>query len=250
MHTPAVEAYLLRQENFDSFDDKKDAAAIAGIVANAERILAELPTITNPRVIPVEEILAPMGSGLDLSSSAEGKSSRFLQYSVTDYSLEDQPEFAKFRHRLNVVRGSGTWMEKAWLLEELTIPEMIKMVSLIPQLICLHRELEVLSTQAIADLARSVAEAAGERDESDRESSAVAPASTNPHPAPAFVFRATNHDESDPLHLADLLERYSREAPVNPQMTEDQAASTVLNRFKRTVLSQLELLELNANRIR
>jgi hypothetical protein len=64
----------------------------------------------------------------------------------------------------------------------------------------------------------------------------------------SFEFTAVHHGESDKLGLCKLFEEFAADQWIGSHYSEDQASSLMFERFKLTLASQLELLEVFAER--
>ena len=63
-----------------------------------------------------------------------------------------------------------------------------------------------------------------------------------------FTFTTTHNGETDKLGLASELERFANCQWIGDHYTLEQASSLVMDRFKKMIEQQLELIELHVER--
>ena len=61
-------------------------------------------------------------------------------------------------------------------------------------------------------------------------------------------FTTIHHGEVDKLGLASELERFANDQWIGAHYSNDQAISTVMDRFRRMIEQELELIELRAEK--
>ena len=61
-----------------------------------------------------------------------------------------------------------------------------------------------------------------------------------------FFFQTIHHGEMDKLGLASELERFANDQWVGAHYSEEDAVATVMDRFRKMIEQELQLLELRA----
>jgi predicted DNA-binding transcriptional regulator len=64
----------------------------------------------------------------------------------------------------------------------------------------------------------------------------------------AFWFQTIHHGEQDRLGLASELERFANDQWIGAHYSDDDAANLVMERFRKHLQQELELIELRVNR--
>ena len=64
--------------------------------------------------------------------------------------------------------------------------------------------------------------------------------------AVGFFFQTIHHGEVDKFGLASELERFANDQWIGDHYTNDDATATVMDRFRRMIEQELQLIELRA----